>query len=120
MIMGVFSVDISVGDTAGGRWQDLSAIVDTGAVISSVPGSILRYLGVSPAMRQSVRLADGSRKTVDIGYTWLRFNGQRVMTYIAFNDETSSPLLGALTLEELWVRVDPLEGRLIPLTDMPL
>ena len=42
------------------------------------------------------------------------------MTYIAFNEETSTPLLGALALEELWLAVDPQEGRLLPLTDMPL
>lgn len=42
------------------------------------------------------------------------------MTYIAFNEENSTPLLGALTLEELWLGVDPREGRLFPLTDMPL
>ena len=118
--MGIFSVEIFIGDTAGGQWQELSATVDTGAFISSVPGSILTSLGVSPIMQDSVRLADGSRKTVDIGYTWLRLNGRQVMTYIAFNEESSSPLLGALTLEELWLGVDPREGRLFPLTDMPL
>ena len=67
--MGVFSVEISIGDTAGERWQQLSATVDTGAFVSSVPGSILQYLGVSPTMRDTVRLADGSRKTIDLGYT---------------------------------------------------
>ena len=118
--MGVFSVSISVGDTTGQEWLDLSATVDTGAFISSVPGSILRHLGVAPTMQDTVRLADGRHQTVDIGYTWLRLDGRRVMTYIAFNEETSSPLLGALTLEELWLGVDPREGRLIPLTDMPL
>ena len=118
--MGVFSVAISVGDTAGQEWLDLSATVDTGAFISSVPGSILRHLGVAPTMQDTVRLADGRRKTVDIGYTWLRLDGRRIMTYIAFNEETSDPLLGALTLDELWLSVDPREGRLIPLTNMPL
>ena len=118
--MGIFSVEVSVGGTAGEQWQELSATVDTGAFISSVPGSILTSLGVSPVMQDSVRLADGSRKTVDIGYTWLKLNGRQVMTYIAFNEESSSPLLGALTLEELWLGVDPREGRLFPLTDMPL
>ena len=67
--MGVFSVEISIGDTTGERWQQLSATVDTGAFVSSVPGSILQYLGVSPTMRDTVRLADGSRKTIDLGYT---------------------------------------------------
>lgn len=118
--MGVFSVAISIGDTTGQQWLDLSATVDTGAFISSVPGSILRHLGVSPTMQDTVRLADGRRQTVDIGYTWLRLDGRRVMTYIAFNAETSSPFLGALTLKELWLDVDYREGRLIPLTDMPL
>ena len=118
--MGIFSVEISVGDTAGQQWQELSATVDTGAFISSVPGSILNHLGVAPTMQDTVRLADGSRKTVDIGYTWLRLNGRQIMTYIAFNEENSTPLLGALTLEELWLGVDPREGRLVPLTDMPL
>ena len=118
--MGVFSIQIAVGDTAGEQWEELSATVDTGAFISSVPGSILNYLGVTPRMLDTVRLADGSRKTVDIGYTWLRLNGWQVMTYIAFNEENSAPLLGALTLEELWLGVDPREGRLFPLTDMPL
>ena len=118
--MGIFSVEISVGDTAGERWQELSATVDTGAFISSVPCSILHHLRVAPTMQDTVRLADGGRKTVDIGYTWLRLNGRQVMTYVAFNEESSTPLLGALTLEELWLGVDPREGRLFPLTDMPL
>ena len=71
-------------------------------------------------MQDTVRLADGTRKTVDIEYTWPRLNGRQVMTYMAINEEASNPLMGALTLEELWLGVDPLEGRLIPLTDMPL
>ena len=118
--MGVFNVEISIGDSLGERWQEISATVDTGAFVSAVPASILHYLGVTPTMRDSVRLADGSRKDVDIGYTWLRLNGRQIMTYIAFNEEGSSPLLGALTLEELWLGVDPVEGRLVPLTNMPL
>ena len=36
--MGILSVEISVGDTAAEQWQELSATVDTGAFISSVPG----------------------------------------------------------------------------------
>ena len=61
-----------MGDTAGEQWQELSATVDTGAFISSVPGSILNHLGVTPTIQDTVSQADGNRKTVDIGYTWLR------------------------------------------------
>ena len=78
------------------------------------------YAGYLLCRIPSDRLADGTRKTVDIGYTWLRFNGRQVMTFIAFNEENITPLLGALTLEELWQGVDPKGRRLFSLTDMPL
>ena len=94
--MGVFNVEISIGDSLGERWQDISATVDTGAFVSAVPASILHYLGVTRTMRDSVRLADGSRKEVDIGYTWLRLNGRQIMTYVAFNEEGSSPSAGCV------------------------
>ena len=118
--MAVFTVQISIADTQRKEWIDLSATVDTGAYISSVPGSILRHLGIPPTMRNTVRLANGNRKTIDIAYTWLRLDGRQIMTYIAFNDETSNPLLGALTLKELWLCAAPKEGRLYPLTNTPL
>ena len=90
------------------------------AFISSVSGSILRHLEVSPTLQETVQLADGSGKAVDLGYTWPRVNGHRVKTCIALDEETSTPLLGVLTLGELLLGVDQKEGRLVPLTDMPL
>lgn len=105
--MGVFSVPISVGDTTRGRWQELSAVVDTGTFWSAVPGSILRDLGVLPTSRETGQLADGTEKEVDVAYTWLRFNGREVMTHIIYNEEYTSPLLGSLALENLMYVVDP-------------
>ena len=43
--MGTFSVPISIGDPQGENWIELDALVDTGASVTSVPGSILRELG---------------------------------------------------------------------------
>lgn len=71
-------------------------------------------------MKDTVQLADGSRKAVDLDYIWPRLNGHRVKTCIAFDEEASTPLLGVLTLGDLLLGVDQKEGRLVPLIDMPL
>ena len=117
--MGVFSVAISVGDPARREWVDLSATVDTGSYMSAVPGSILRSLGVDPVLNEIGRLADGTEKRVDVGYTWIRLNGREIMTHIIFNEEYTSPLLGALALEELLLVVDTSGQRLAPLGPFP-
>ena len=112
--MGVFSVEISIGDNERDKWRELSATVDTASFVSSVPGSVLRDLGVAPVMELPFQLADGTVRIMDVAHTWLRVDGREVMTNIAFNDEYTSPLLGSLALETLMLSVDPSRGRLIP------
>ena len=118
--MGVFNVGISVGNLERQQWEDLSATVDTGAFLMSVPGSILRSMGVIPDFTENVRMADGRTRTLDVGHVWLRLNGREVVTLAAFNDDYTTPLLGAYALESLRMYVDPVEQRLIPVDSVPL
>lgn len=69
--MGAFSVDISVGDAKREYWRELSAEVDTSRPLSFLPGSLLRGLGISPAVNGIVEFPDGIKKRADLGYTWL-------------------------------------------------
>ena len=46
--MGTFYLTIELGDEQGSNWTTLDALVDTGASTTSVPGSVLRDLGVRP------------------------------------------------------------------------
>ena len=117
--MSVFRVQISIGDTDRRQWQDLCAVVDTGTFMSAVPSSILRGLGVEPAMKDIGQLADGTEKEVDVAYTWLRLDGREVMTHVIFNEEFTDPLLGSLTLETLMLVVDPAGERLTPRSGFP-
>jgi predicted aspartyl protease len=117
--LSVFRVQISVGDTERRQWRELSAVVDTGTFMSAVPGSVLRDLGVVPAMNETGLLADGTEKNVDVAYTWLRMNGRQVMTHIIYNEEYTDPLLGSLALETLLYIVDPAGERLIPRSRFP-
>lgn len=112
--MGTFNVPISIGDRNGVRWTTLDALVDTGASITSAPASVLRELEVEPLTTQSFRFAQGEVRLMDVGQTWLRVEGREIVTLVLFNDEDSPPLLGALALEGVFMGVDPIAKRLIP------
>ena len=112
--MGTFRVQINIGDSQGERWTSLDALVDTGASVVSAPASVLQDLNIAPVMRQTFRSAHGEVREMELGRTWVRFEGREVMTLVVFNDEGSTPLLGALALEEAFLGVDPVGQRLVP------
>ena len=112
--MGTFSLDIELANPSGTSYRTVSALVDTGASYSQVPEPILRGLGVSPHTARTFALADGRRVHRDIGRTWIRVNGATEMTLVVFGQGESEPVLGAVSLEELGLAVDPLNQRLIP------
>ncbi len=112
--MGTFRVTIELGDPAGSRYREVSALVDTGASYTQVPTSVLRELGVVAHTRRTFGLADGRQVERDVGRSWIRVNGYEEMTLVVFGEEGSEPVLGAVSLEELGFAVDPLNQRLIP------
>ncbi len=112
--MGLFNVEIGIGHRDREDWETLDALVDTGASITAAPASLLRGLGVERRWTQSFTLADGVTREMEIGEARVRAGGREVTTLVLFNDEGSPPLLGALALEGLFLGVDPVEKRLIP------
>ena len=112
--MGTFSVPIAIGDPQGENWIEMDALVDTGASIVSVPASILRELGVAPVSSQQFRFAQGEIRQMEMGRAWISVDGREEMTLFVVNDEGTPPLLGALELEALFLGVDPVAQRLIP------
>ena len=112
--MGAFLVQVELGDPEGRRYETVGALVDTGATYTTVSGSTLRRLGVSPHTRSTFVLADSSRTERDIGRTWLKLEQGEEMVPVIFGDEDSQPLLGALTLKIFRLGVDPVSQRLIP------
>ena len=112
--MGVFTVRVEIGDPNGGRFQAVEALVDTGASYTALPASLLRDLGVAPAEQRPFILADGRQVQLDMGQTWLRFDGRARVTPVVFADEGTRPLLGAVTLEEFGLGIDPVAQKLIP------
>jgi clan AA aspartic protease len=112
--VGVFSAGVEIGDPEGQRFQSIDVLVDTGSSYTALPESMLRELGVQPHARQRFVIADGSVIESEVGQTWIRIDGRTQMTVVVFGDESIQPLLGAVTLEEFGLGVDPLGKRLIP------
>ena len=113
--MGTFSVEIGIGRRDRDEWVTLDALVDTGAFVTSAPASLLRGLGVEPIRTQEFELADGGTRQMEVGEAQVRVGGRDVTTLVLFNDEGSMPLLGALTLEGVFMGVDPVHKRLVPI-----
>jgi len=118
--MGTFRVQVEVGDPEASRFESIEALVDTGATNTAFPASQLRRMGVSPHRKAIFELADGSQTELDIGRTWVRVNGDQELTQVVFAEEGSEPVLGAVTLEEMGLAVDPVKRRLVPVPRLRL
>ena len=113
--METFPISIEISGSDRERFETVDALVDTGVTYSYMPAPLLRSLGVSPFKRQSFRLADGSRIHRDLGQMSVRINGRVRFTPVVFSEnDDSDPILGAVTLEEFSVAVDPAGKRLVP------
>ena len=112
--MGTFTIPIEIADQERRRWIESDALVDTGASISSFPASTLRELGIPPLFKQNFKFGQGEIRQMDVGQTWIRVEGREVVSLVLFNDEGTTALLGAIALEGIFMGVDPIEKRLIP------
>lgn len=110
--MGTFRVQIEVGDPEGKRFQTVDALVDTGATNTTLPAPLLTGLGVTPYTTAVFELADGRELELEVGRTWVKVNGQQEFTQVVFANEGTEPILGAVTLEEMGLAVDPVGRRL--------
>jgi len=112
--MGTFTVPIQIGNLAGAQFAEVTALADTGSTYTTLSGSLLARLGVGQEGYRRFELADNSVVEYPIGYARLRLNGNETIALVVFAPEDTSPLIGATTLENLGLAVDPVHRRLIP------
>ena len=114
MSMGNFRVPMEIGMVSGGRFRQIDALVDTGATYTCVPRELLDQLGVEAEEEWPFILADGREVSYSIASVRVRINHRSRTTVAVFAAPQSEPLLGAVTLEEFGLAVDPVQRRLIP------
>lgn len=112
--MGTFRWPLRISSLDGQRTRDIEATVDTGAAYTTLPGVLLRGLGIEPAGKRRFLLADGRRVEMDYGEARATVDGESVTTLVVFGEDNAPALLGAYTLEGLALAVDPVEQRLVP------
>lgn len=105
---------MEIGTVIGERFEQIEALVDTGATYTWVPKQLLERIGVDPQEEWPFILADGQAVTYPIGSARVRLHGRTRLTVVVFGEPESEPLMGAVTLEEFGLAADPVHRRLIP------
>lgn len=110
--MGLFHVK---GHLTGptGHSEEIELLVDTGATLSVVPRSLADRLELKSTRSQRVVIAGGQREIWPIAEALLSLNGAAITTP-CFIAPDGPPLLGAVALESLFLAVDPVGKRLLP------
>jgi predicted aspartyl protease len=114
--MGLTYIEASIVNPAHPRrTARLKFLVDSGALYSVVPASVLRRLGIKPGKTKTFFLADGTEIKRSIGQALFRLNGDEGASPVIFGEEDDSVLLGSVSLEALGFILDPLKRELRPL-----
>ncbi|MCX7969857.1 MAG: hypothetical protein N3B10_15395 [Armatimonadetes bacterium] len=112
--MATFRVKIEIGPMDQSRFEEIEALVNTGATYTVVPKDVLERLGIAPQLRRRFRVADGRVVELDMAWVFIRAEGETAFTLCVFGEPSMDALLGAVTLEELGLGVDPINQRLVP------
>lgn len=112
--MGTFTHPITLNSPSGEESQTLEALVDTGAMFTTIPAPVLERLGVKPFDTIPVRFANGEIERWDIGEVAAELDGRRRPILCLFGSSDAPPLIGCHTLEAFLLAVDPVEQKLVP------
>lgn len=97
-----------------GRRENVRFLVDTGSMLLGLPRALADRLELVVQENRRVILADGTMTRLPVADVRLTLDGHSVTTpcYIV---PTGTPLLGAVALQSLFLGVDPVYERLVPI-----
>jgi len=115
-----FRYEIDLVSAAGDRSEVVDPWVDTGSLYSQFPASLLERLGYTPTSTRRFKLADGAVMERPIGQVKVRIDSEMLAVVCIFGEEEGESLLGATTLEDFSLAVDPVNETLVPTIAMRL
>ena len=95
------------------RRVDAEMLVDTGSSYILLPPELVAHLGLALPYERRAMLASGERVTYRIGEVRISLGDEERTTVFMAGPPGSQPLLGAVTLEEFALAIDPLGERLV-------
>jgi len=105
-------VRVGIAKSRSGPWRTVRVLVDTGADDTVLPRRVLRAVGVESVGTRTFRVGDRRLITRELGDVFVRYDGEVAPTTVVFGGPRDFAVLGALTLEELHLVVDPKARRL--------
>lgn len=113
--MDTFRIEVTVKNLRHPtRSRTLSVLVDTGATYTTLPRDVVETLGCQPIGTRRVLLANGREEEWPVAAILLTLEGQEGPTFCLIGPNGGPALLGAVTLEEFALGVDPVAKRLVP------
>jgi clan AA aspartic protease len=106
--MGLVKVTASIGAT-NENLSEMEFMVDTGALYTMLPPAVCQDLGIEFRLTERVIAADSRTITIDLGMAHVKVNGREGATLVG-KMNLPLPLLGAMALESLGLKVDPVKG----------
>ena len=117
--MGLFTVPATLSNPIDpARRLVLDLIVDTGAVYTMLPATVVQELGLETPRQRAVMLASGELVTYRVGIVNLALQGEEWPTFFLEGPSGSLALLGAFTLEGFALAPDPVNKRLVPVVSL--
>jgi len=96
------------------RKAKVSLLVDTGDLLTSVPGELLQGLELKPLERRSLRVYVGTIVERDIGGAVMQHQDHRATVPVIFGEPHDTPILGVSALESLGYELDAVTEKLKP------
>jgi len=98
----------------GGTRREVELLVDTGALYSIVPGTLLRELGIQPVEKLEFEMANGKTIKRNVGEARFFYDGRKAVSPVIFGEEGDAAVLGVVTLESMGLEVDPIRKQIRP------
>lgn len=113
--MGTFQVEVEVGNPRQPTpSKSAKLLVDTGSAYTWLSASLLRSLEVSPSIKRRVVRIQGQIVERQAAEILITIDGQTLHTLCLFGEPGDLEVLGAVTLEQFALAVDPVQRRLVP------
>jgi clan AA aspartic protease len=100
----------------GRKKRQLKFLVDSGASYTLLPEEVWRELGLKPKRKPVFILADGTEIERDVSECYIELPQGDGHSPVVLGEEGDDALLGAVTLENLGLILNPLKRKLQPMT----
>ena len=94
---------------------EVDFLIDSGAVYSLVPAAILKKLGIVSYKTLEFILADGTKISRKVGDAYFEYKGDGGAAPVIFGENGDEPLLGAATLKNIGLVLNPFKRELFPM-----